>query len=265
MEQVDQNIARLFWTGGWDSTFRLLQLLLLQKKKVQTYYLIDEDRLSTGIELRTMKIIKKHLFEKYPTTKGLMLPTVFKAVYDIQPNQDLTKKYNRILEHDHIGTQYEWLARFCSEAGIEGVELGIEKGEQTGAYKVLGAFLVQSGTKEDSYYKFNEEFSDTDEYGLFKFYNFPLFNIAKIDMQNIAGNEGFEDLLELTWFCHTPRNNRPCGVCTPCVLAIEEGLERRIPLSSRFRYYRRDRTRVKQFLTKWPPISNLLAGSENRK
>ena len=29
---------RLLWTGGWDSTYRLLDLLLVQKQHVQPYY-----------------------------------------------------------------------------------------------------------------------------------------------------------------------------------------------------------------------------------
>jgi len=257
IEQVDRDVVHLFWTGGWDSTFRLLQLLLLLEKKVQTYYIIDEDRLSTGIEIRTMKTIKEHLFEKYPKARSLMFPTVFKAVYDIRPNQEITRKYNKILEHCHIGTQYEWLARFCSETGIEGIELGCEKGQETGACETLRTLVVQSGTRNDSYYKLDERSKDT-EYGLFKFFNYPLFNLTKIDMQNIARREGFEDFLELTWFCHKPRNNRPCGDCTPCVLAIKAGLGRRIPLSSRLRYYRSDRSRVMQLLTKCPPISKFI-------
>ncbi len=39
-------ITHLFWTGGWDSTFRLLQLLLDEHKAVQTYYLLDSFRAS---------------------------------------------------------------------------------------------------------------------------------------------------------------------------------------------------------------------------
>ena len=31
----------LLWTGGWDSTFRLLSLLLREQREVQPYYILD--------------------------------------------------------------------------------------------------------------------------------------------------------------------------------------------------------------------------------
>lgn len=249
---IDGDVARLFWTGGWDSTFRLLQLLILLKKKVQPYYLIDEDRLSTGIEIRTMKAIKEHISEKYPRARSLMLPTVFKAVYDIKPNKELTENYNEILTHDYIGSQYEWLARFCSETCIYGIELSIHKnGQNSGPIKLLKPFIIQSGSVGQMNYIFNKDYIDTGEYKLFRFYNFPLFNLDKIEMLNIARKEGFDDFLDLTWFCHKPRkDNRPCGVCTPCIQVIENGLGTRIPLSNRIRYYYRNRSRIIQQLVK---------------
>lgn len=271
MEFVERDVARLFWTGGWDSTFRLLQLLLILGKKVQTYYLIDEDRTSTGIELRTMKTIKKRISEKYPESRSLMLPTIFKAVYDIQPNQEITRRYIKILEHQHIGTQYDWLARFCSETGINGIELCCEKmQEETGACEALRKLVVQLGTRRDTYYKLDERYWDT-EYGIFKFYNYPLFNLTKADMLNIARRDGFEDFLELTWFCLEPRNGRPCGRCTPCDLVIKAGLGRRIPLSRRIMYYWHNRSRLIRPPKKCSAIpncsrsTNLLVRSENRK
>ena len=50
--------AHLFWTGGWDSTFRLLQLLLEENKIVQTHYVIRSEQ-STGQEIDTMIFNKK--------------------------------------------------------------------------------------------------------------------------------------------------------------------------------------------------------------
>lgn len=34
----------LLWTGGWDSTFRVLQLLLCSRDAVQPHYIIDPER-----------------------------------------------------------------------------------------------------------------------------------------------------------------------------------------------------------------------------
>lgn len=54
-------ITHLFWTGGWDSTFHLLQLLLDEYKAVQTYYLLDSTRASCPEEIETILTIKKRL------------------------------------------------------------------------------------------------------------------------------------------------------------------------------------------------------------
>ena len=67
----------LLWTGGWDSTFRLLDLVLIKKKTVQPHYILDPDRLSTGMELKTMKDIKWVLFDKHQQTKRQIFPTIF--------------------------------------------------------------------------------------------------------------------------------------------------------------------------------------------
>ena len=46
-ENFPKGNVNILWTGGWDSTFQLLSLLLLHGRKVTPYYLIDAERLST--------------------------------------------------------------------------------------------------------------------------------------------------------------------------------------------------------------------------
>jgi hypothetical protein len=50
----------------------------------------------------------------------------------------------------------------------------------------------------------------------------------------VADEQGWKDLMGMTWFCHKPRKDMtPCGVCNPCLYTIEEGLGWRIPRSRR--------------------------------
>ncbi len=76
---MGEQAANLLWTGGWDSTFRLLELLLVKGKVVQPYYIIDADRNSTGMELRTMEELKRRIFAEYPGATNLLRPTIFKV------------------------------------------------------------------------------------------------------------------------------------------------------------------------------------------
>lgn len=258
MQYNNHSVVNLFWSGGWDSTYRILQLLILQNKMVQPFYLIDPNRLSTGIEIQSMNLIKKELINRYPETKKLLLPTIYKDLYDVQRQPDLPDMYNRISLHQHLGIQYLWLAEFCSENSIDTMELSIEK--DGGAYKVLKSYIVRSGSANNINYKINEKFRDLDEYGLFHFFRFPLFHLTKLEMQDIATKQGYQELMELTWFCHSPRGNaRPCGVCTPCCLVIQEGLGRRIPLLGRMRYILRVKPRIQELRKKHPSFFKFLS------
>ena len=49
----------LFWTGGWDSTFRLLQLIIVFRKRVQPYYIIDTTRKSVQNEKQAINKIRE--------------------------------------------------------------------------------------------------------------------------------------------------------------------------------------------------------------
>jgi hypothetical protein len=76
---------------------------------------------------------------------------------------------------------------------------------------------------------------DTD-LRLFQQFRFPIFSCTKVEMQRVAREQGFADLMEMTWFCYSPtRRMEPCGRCNPCRYTAEEGLSRRIPRVTRLR------------------------------
>lgn len=51
-------------------------------------------------------------------------------------------------------------------------------------------------------------------------------------MEAVAKKNNFSHIMEETWFCHTPYNGKPCGICNPCKYTKEEGLGRRVPKPS---------------------------------
>jgi hypothetical protein len=81
--------VQILWTGGWDSTFRLLQLLLELKLPVIPHYVIDDTRESAPIEIRTMERIRQALADKYPETRERLHPTRIGRVTDLQPEPDV--------------------------------------------------------------------------------------------------------------------------------------------------------------------------------
>lgn len=242
--------VNLFWTGGWDSTFRLLYLVFVEKKSVQPFYIADTGRPSTLHELRAMHVIKEEVAKRDPQLANLIKPTIIVSVHDIKPDPEITAKFNRLREKLHIGSQYDWLARFAKQWKIQNLELSIHKGDHT--YDLLSKHItdfelcIEQSERAPNILKnllspyMNDnlklkQFDENDDVSIFSFFRFPLLKLSKNDMKRIAAENGFLDILEKTWFCHKPWHGRPCGTCVPCNIAIKEGLSYRIPKISRFR------------------------------
>ena len=226
--------VNIFWTGGWDSTFQLLQLLIVHKTNVTPFYLIDEDRLSTGAELLTMKRIKEQIFDQFPDTRKLLKPTQYFAVADIPINLDITEAFKRIRKKSFIGGQYDWLARFCAANDVAKLQLCIHQDDK--AHSVISNMVKSTGRNPFIETEIGQNFINLDEYKLFQYFTFPILNLTKREMANITKAQGLNKVMSMTWFCHNPRKGmKPCGTCNPCLYTIEEGLGWRIPLSSRMR------------------------------
>jgi len=226
----------LLWTGGWDSTFRLLQLLLIKKQIVQPYYIIDENRKSTSKEIETIRKIKEALFKKYPQTKKLIKPTIYFGKSDLEPNQKIFDQYENLRKKQFFGTQYIWLAQFANQLKINGLELSIHKDDK--AKKIIEKNVIKKISKSGNYYCLKNN-PKKPNLKLFKNFRFPLFNLTKVDMRNTAKEHGFLNLMRMTWFCHKPtKSGKPCGVCGPCQYAMQEGMQKRLPKVSRLKYHK---------------------------
>lgn len=225
--------TRLLWTGGWDSTYQLLRLLLDQRRPVAPYYLKRGKRPSTEVEIDTMARIRAALAEQHPHTRDLLAPTQFSDVAGLVQDPAISEAYERTLRATFIGRQYEWLAWFCTEQGIDDIQLCIHRDDK--AHAVIEPYVIRVAEADgESTYRFDPNFADTDQYALFGRFSFPLFETSKLDMARVAGEYGWNDIMHMTWFCHRPRKDQqPCGRCNPCLYTIEEGLGWRIPASSR--------------------------------
>ena len=258
-QKVGNEQTNLLWTGGWDSTFQLLQLMIVHGRAVQPFYLIDVNRPSTGVELRTIKAIKDRLFEKYPYTRELLQPGYYFAVSDLAPDAEVTGAFRAILQDKKIGSQYEWLARFCRQNTITDLELCVHRDDK--AHRVIEQLASKCDADPYATYRIEPRHKITKEYVLFGDFTFPVFNLSKLEMAAIAREQGWEDIMEMTWFCHRPnRDLKPCGRCKPCIYTIEEGLGRRLPLRSRAAYFFQNRIvwRVKSRLMSFAKQSGRL-------
>ncbi len=236
-DQVDnQNgIApiKLLWTGGWDSTYRLLHLLLLEKKMVQPYYIVDHERKSTENEFDAMEVIKKDLLKKFPQTKNLLRATITGYRNQIKANPEITRKWQQLSCEVKLGRQYDWLARYADQHGLSDLELGHEKKLKP---SLLEKVILQELTGEGHECRVKDDLSHENALSVFKYFRFPIYYVTKMEMEQVARENGFLEILQKVWFCHRPRKNgKPCEFCLPCREARRSGYSHGLPRSNYLR------------------------------
>ena len=168
----------ILWTGGWDSTYRIVQLSHMDVN-VQPIYVVDQDRASVKYELSAMKKIL-NLLKNSVDTKAHFKSLVVINRDDIPSDNEISNAYMHIKESVKIGSQYEWLA--CLALQYLGIEMGIEKpsGEYNGcvaAIEKLGKFK-----KVDDSFVVDQSASSLDCNKLFGNFSFPIVDITETEM-----------------------------------------------------------------------------------
>lgn len=139
----------LLWAGGWDSTFRLLQLLLIQRSAVQPVYVVSTERRITMRELRAMRQIREVVLARL-SDPALLSPTTAPVAEDVAPRPDLVELRWAIRRPGvKVGTQYVLLAAVADEQGWAGVELYMDAHDEgpTDLHRVV--FTDGRGTMSD--------------------------------------------------------------------------------------------------------------------
>ena len=137
-----QQAPILLWTGGWDSTFRLLQRVLVEKQFIQPIYLVNPDRQSIQQELKSMALISAKLSADYPEAKARLLELKIIGAFCLEPLKKYQQAFKNILIKQYLGTQYAWLATYCEKMAWRNVELAIHRDDnaQSGAHQLLQPF-----------------------------------------------------------------------------------------------------------------------------
>ncbi|KAB8314747.1 hypothetical protein SD81_035865 [Tolypothrix campylonemoides VB511288] len=228
-----QSPVPLLWTGGWDSTFQLLRLLFAQGREVAPFYLMDERRASTAIELATMDRIRDAIAHRDPDAGRRLLPTRTCAVSSLRPDAAIARAFDDAVRASFMGDQYGWLAAFCRQHGLSDMQLCIHRDDK--AHAALEPYVTGRVERDGvRTYRVDPRYAALPQHTVFAAFAFPLFDLGKVDMAERAAANGWTELMRMTWFCHRPRRNgQPCGRCNPCLYTIDEGLGWRLPASSR--------------------------------
>jgi hypothetical protein len=243
-----QNPVNVLWTSGWDSTYRVADLILVQGRTVRPWYVMDSGRMSTKREWDTMYKMWQAFSAKDPSAGVRLLPSMGILRKRIPENTVITDSYQELAGRSHLGSQYDWLARLAHDRDVT-LELSIHKDDK--AHGFLEG-LTERG--EDGVHRIRDDVNMP----VFERFRFPLFDMTKLEMQEQARQKGFADIMEMTWFCFTPLiGGKPCGVCNPCKYTREEGLGRRVPDATWAR-----RTQARALNKGWRALNRVVGDSQ---
>lgn len=219
----------LLWTGGWDSTFRLLQLVGTEGRYVRPHYVFNDERPGASEEVRAMRRVLDALAGSHAEASARVLSTRVAFRHDIEVPSRMVEARRGLIDEAFLGSQYLWLSAYAEASGIASLEMSVHLDDK--AEQHLRPHVVADGHR----YRLSPEAPEALHvlYGRFVF---PLLDVSKPAMRRTARVEGFEEIMGLTWFCHEPVRGEPCGRCAPCQYTIDEGLGDRLPRSAHLRH-----------------------------
>lgn len=220
-------VANVLWTSGWDSTYRVADLVLTHGKTVQPHYVKDWRRASTRLEMLRQQDIREEIARIDPDAARRILPTVVHHYDDIPVDPTVREQFEGVRRMGFLGSQYLFLTSMARSSGLDNLEIGAHRDDNA-------ALLLEGNVRfhEDDAGGYHELVpAPTDPpLELFRPFRFPVFDMTKVEMGERAEAAGFGHVMELTWFCHYPTlRDKPCGVCNPCQYTRDEGLGRRVP------------------------------------
>ncbi|HDJ33429.1 MAG TPA: hypothetical protein ENF21_04955 [Bacteroidetes bacterium] len=221
----------LFWSGGWDSSFRILQLLISAREPVQPYYVYDHRRKSTSYEIEAIRRIITGLKKEFPLAAALMQPVKIINKSRLKKDAQTRQWYEELNRLYTLGIQYEWFARISRQYGIRDLEIGIVRHTEE-EIPLFNLDLERNIREEENQYRLTDQ-PVPPSLKLLENFCFPIIRYSKDDMGTEARKLGFHHLLALSWYCYHPgENGIPCGECKPCQIARISGYEHHFQPSS---------------------------------
>ena len=231
--------VNILWTGGLDSSYRVIELSQMAGIEIQPYYIVDPVRSSRENELNAIKTIT-HIIRKHDRTTANLLDVKLIQLDEIKPDETITASFCRLHDKHIIGHQYDLIARYAKQHNLR-FEMSLEKSDRS---KAMNCILTETKlvTYKDGEYevhRIDPAYSTSDGIAIYSNIDLPstLWGMTKVDEVNKLKEMGHEATVRHTWFCHFPVWGMPCGHCNPCRDSINEGLSFRVPKLGYYLYY----------------------------
>lgn len=211
---LNPRTVHLFFTGGFDSTFRLCQIVLMENRPVQPIYLDFPEldgfsrRKNVKYEFQSMKKTINELKRRgyghliYPlkvVTKIELTDTVLDAMRYFYKK----KKVSRVI------SQYAYMIQYSLSQNLI-IEECAENSTHSTSYNLVGKHLNKDGM-------LNLYQVAGTPLMVIRNLRFSTIHLTKKDMLNIAKQNNFDNILAWTKSCWYPKKNgNPCGKCSMC-------------------------------------------------
>lgn len=202
----------IFWSGGYDSTFRVLQILFETDELIQPIYIADptsdgpHSRENRADELLAMRRVVYNVCADHPD----MAPRIMRLfiVTNVELNREVRSGMYKLYKLGHFSrpvSQYSAMSQVSISANLP-IEECAERGDNT----IIGK-LVES--KLDGNNAVNPVYK---ELAIFRNLRFPIINLTKKDMLARATERGYAKYLYLSVSCWYPVNGVACMRCEMC-------------------------------------------------
>ncbi len=212
---IKKDTCNVFWTGGFDSTYRLGEILCRGSRTVRPVYIIDRDRKSLPFELKAMSKIRPLLTGRFDCRERF-LPTAIYLKDEFLPGEEICSAYKKIMESAHIGSQSMWMAEFCSSMEHEYGRFEVCNHRHEPPIKWPQTVF------DNPHDRRARKLKSGPGYLLFRHCSFRVLHLLKSEMKENAEKMNFSDILEHTWFCHRPVGGLPCEACYRCEVAKKQ-------------------------------------------
>ena len=224
----NKKIQKVFWSGGFDSTYVVLHYLQ-QGIDVQPYY-SNVHLFYQKKELETQERIRK-VVSGISSLSGKIFPTkVFEFPYEIDDlPEDYKESYWQIWKepghYQHIRLAYYADMHNLSNFSM-GIMVGVLKWDKNHLPFLYDLWVRRGKLKvnDNGEGYFTKEDCDPVVWKAFGCGVYPLVNIDRVEMYHNYLRNGWESVLKNVRFCYAGIDNYLCGCCLPCQSRIEDGV-----------------------------------------
>lgn len=232
----------LFFTGGYDSTYRLCDLVINQKKTVVPIYINDPNidningkkvkrRNNKQEKNSQIKIIEK-IADTFPECKELIKEPII--IDNVKTSKEVEEGMKRLKQKKYVRR-----AR-CQYGAMAQISLDLKKPIEMCAEK--GGHFQRKLNQYIDYKSLSLNVERDPDLELFRFFKLPVIHMTKNDMLIHSKASGFDEILKHSWSCWYPRKNGdPCNKCIMCreriVPVVMEGFQVKETFNYNFRLY----------------------------